>query len=645
MKNKFIFPFTFLSLIYISCYCQFTQNSKYGYDITTTTPIKPLRVLLAFVEFDQTGAPGANLYSPSKHDGGCNNDNITRVVLNTLDNTTTNTCNSPNHYTYFNGGGTQTTTLVAGNTYTLQVSFGSDNNQYFGAWIDFDGNGYYSPTTEFLGSSGNAGANGTISISFTVPNVPTIQTVNGLTHLRIVGGDNSIVISSRYASTGNSYFGETQDFDITLSGGNSSRCDPINNQCWPPGGLPFQPNDYFDDVASNTPTAYFSKYLYEASLGQFKVIGDYLTNVIHLPCSSIASIFGGSLFTYPGYHTLIQAIDQQFQLYGTAHGHPISDFDNYDFGPGQHGSIKNPLPNQGIDFLIVCYGNSYYNNYCGAGHGCHGGAFQTSPPTYISTNYTVDAGCDFFMCGTPIAKDFIIEEFFHALFGSDHFHSGTGAGKHTFPFRPQNWGITTQLGGAGMSNMVCGWDRWWLGWEDDLDNDYIECTNPNTTTKVNSDLNIISNQQTTSNGEYILRDFGLTGDVMRIKLPHINWQSIDDQKNQYLWIENHQQKTTYDHSVKYMRTQTACMACTPICGTDWKAGLYAYYQVGKDQIDNSNIPDIYSVNNNTYFSGPNDLGSWLFPITAEGNYDQAYGPIVNWNINDPCVCSLCWAKS
>lgn len=28
-------------------------------------------------------------------------------------------------------------------------------------------------------------------------------------------------------------------------------CLPINNSCWPAGGLPFQPEDYFDDQPSS----------------------------------------------------------------------------------------------------------------------------------------------------------------------------------------------------------------------------------------------------------------------------------------------------------------------------------------------------------------------------------------------------------
>ena len=100
-------------------------------------------------------APPASSYCTSTHTSGCSGDNITNVILGTINNATTG-CGGTSHYTHFNGGGTQTTSLAAAVTNTLSVSFGSDGNQYFGAWIDYDHNGVYD-ASEFLGASGNAG--------------------------------------------------------------------------------------------------------------------------------------------------------------------------------------------------------------------------------------------------------------------------------------------------------------------------------------------------------------------------------------------------------------------------------------------------------------------------------------------------------
>ena len=161
-------------------------------------------------------APAASSYCASTHVLGCFNDNISRVVLNTLDNNTGSSCGGSSHYTYFVGVGSKTTTLMANQTYMLQVTMGFDPNQFVGAWIDFNHDGTYT-TDEFLSTSLNAGANGTALIP-----VPVLKSAyNGLTHLRIVGGNESPLAASDACGpgSGSGSFGETQDYDITITNG------------------------------------------------------------------------------------------------------------------------------------------------------------------------------------------------------------------------------------------------------------------------------------------------------------------------------------------------------------------------------------------------------------------------------------------
>ncbi|MBK9761057.1 MAG: hypothetical protein IPO90_14060 [Flavobacteriales bacterium] len=88
----------------------------------------------------QVNLPAPAAYCASTHANGCSGDDITNVTLNTLANPTTG-CGGVPHYTYFNGGGAQTTSLAAGSGYTVSCSFGTDGNQYFGAWIDYNNDG------------------------------------------------------------------------------------------------------------------------------------------------------------------------------------------------------------------------------------------------------------------------------------------------------------------------------------------------------------------------------------------------------------------------------------------------------------------------------------------------------------------------
>ena len=172
--------------------------------------------LLASANIPGGVVPAASTYCASTHSSACLGDNVSRVVLNTLDKTTGITCGTTSSaYSDFTGlTGTDTTTLTAGSPYTLSLTFGTDSSQFFGAWIDYNHNGTYE-TTEFLGASGNAGASGTIGVTFT----PPASALNGLTHIRIVGGNDSAVTSSQACGASSSSFGETQDYDLTLTGG------------------------------------------------------------------------------------------------------------------------------------------------------------------------------------------------------------------------------------------------------------------------------------------------------------------------------------------------------------------------------------------------------------------------------------------
>jgi GEVED domain len=169
-------------------------------------------------------------YCASTHTSGCSGDDILSLTLNTLVNTNSAcalSTSTPPRYLYQSGGLAPTTSLMAGNTYPITLSFGADGNQFFGAWIDYNQDGVLA-TSEFLGASANAGASGTIGVSFTVPT----SAFNGKTRLRVIGGNDAALSASQACGASSSPWGETQDFDITITGG-------VNNftYAWMPGSL------------------------------------------------------------------------------------------------------------------------------------------------------------------------------------------------------------------------------------------------------------------------------------------------------------------------------------------------------------------------------------------------------------------------
>ncbi|MBA3649621.1 MAG: T9SS type A sorting domain-containing protein [Chitinophagales bacterium] len=135
-------------------------------------------------------------------------------------------------------------------------------------------------------------------------------------------------------------------------------------------------------------------------------------------------------------------------------------------------------------------------------------------------------------------------------------------------------------------------------------------------------------------GVYILRDFCKSGDAIRIKLPYIDYVGGSNTapgaiKNQYLWLENHQMISEFDHE-----NNEGAFNSTP-----WASGMYAYIQVGKDRkltTDPGHSTDIFQDVYDYY--DPNCLGSWMMPIQAEGNFDFDYRP----NLEQ---LGACWQNS
>jgi hypothetical protein len=152
-----------------------------------------------------------NCYCASTHTSGCSGDAIVVATLNTLSNNTGATCPANPAYSYYFPGVSQTT-LYKGSSYSLVLLFGTDANQYAGAWIDYDNNGTLD-AGENIGLTGNAGSSGTATINFTVPPTATAA----LTRLRIIGGNDAAVTAGQACGASSSTWGETEDYDITIA--------------------------------------------------------------------------------------------------------------------------------------------------------------------------------------------------------------------------------------------------------------------------------------------------------------------------------------------------------------------------------------------------------------------------------------------
>jgi hypothetical protein len=146
--------------------------------------------------------------TPSNGSGCSAGDYINNFTLHTLEKLNSG-CNGDAGG--FSHDTSTTTTLELGKNYNISVQSGSQYGQGFGVWIDFNGDGDFGDTLEFVYASPNYGTNvfsGTIS-------VPDSFAVTGQTRVRVRCNYNALVYAN---DTCNSFsYGETEDYTITIT--------------------------------------------------------------------------------------------------------------------------------------------------------------------------------------------------------------------------------------------------------------------------------------------------------------------------------------------------------------------------------------------------------------------------------------------
>lgn len=159
--------------------------------------------------------PTPTFCQPAYGTGTVFGDYCSSVVLNTLNNPTG--ASATPFYTLYPASGNTTTTLVAGNTYTVTLIAGTYTQNDLAAWIDYNQNGTLNDAGEKLGETDNLGASpASTSFTFTVP----LTALNGTVRFRVRemdhGGTNDMD-----PCAAQSIYGETEDYDITITGGAS----------------------------------------------------------------------------------------------------------------------------------------------------------------------------------------------------------------------------------------------------------------------------------------------------------------------------------------------------------------------------------------------------------------------------------------
>lgn len=149
-------------------------------------------------------------YCTPSHSGSCTYYHINGFQLNTLNNSNS-ACNSnPGSYIYYPEN-QATTFLQKGVTYPLTITPGGGSSQGYGIWIDYNHDGDFEDTDEFVFST-NFYSSNIIQGNISVPNTSGYL---GKTRLRIRSVGWSYIYSNQYCSALGS--GETEDYTITIA--------------------------------------------------------------------------------------------------------------------------------------------------------------------------------------------------------------------------------------------------------------------------------------------------------------------------------------------------------------------------------------------------------------------------------------------
>lgn len=285
-------------------------------------------------------------------------------------------------------------------------------------------------------------------------------------------------------------------------------------------------DDYGDFSPSNTDNS-ISNYYYQMSLlsgNPLKMIAGVFPERINVP-----GTVNTSWNTYTNW--VYDSIQAKYP------GYDFSAFDGRTNSPQYQSDNSTSSSDNKIDFTIIIfrYSRNCATDPAGPSTLCNTSLSGNSIASILSRQFTDSLGSPTYSISggytthpgfNGISKTTFLHEVAHTNYWSPHIYSANNAMGSYF-YNNHGWGMMKNGGGPNVFECANAWERWYNGW--------IELTTD--TSQVNTQIDSISDIQ--NGGVYTLRDFITTGDVIRVKLPHVT--------NQYLWLENHQGKNLFDN--------------------------------------------------------------------------------------------------
>lgn len=347
----------------------------------------------------------------------------------------------------------------------------------------------------------------------------------------------------------------------------------------------------------------------ESSFDELQITGDFV--IVNIKESRVLKL--GSFNESNIENAAVDFINEQGGLQ-TMYGH--NDISYYDNGSGKIGFIQFFFRN-----ITKEYGGD------SAGSGYFSTTMLRSKKLLINGNYYPFSGIGTAQCvGTHDVSlnptGIVQHEISHSFFGPNSFHTSGGNHRRSgeyMPFLPMQCGYGL-MGGSGSTLVSCnGYERWRMHWQHESNrnaNDWWIVARDIDGNPKNADISKEDGPQT-----FILRDFVTYGDAVRIKLPY---KDSESSSNQYIWIENHQ-------SGRNGKLDFLQFANESDCRPQQVAGVYAYYQIGRDILSGAN--------NDVYYANERDN---LRMIPAEGYWNYSYHvadtvyniKCINWATHD-----------
>lgn len=376
--------------------------------------------------------------------------------------------------------------------------------------------------------------------------------------------------------------------DPCASDGNTdwptARQEGVNSAPVPGYLLDFMDTAYHSDRLRGNMTRVYG----EASFDKLQIVGDFM--VVNIKESRVLSD-AGKFDCFAIAETAVNYVNETGGL-RTLYGH--NDPRLYD----TYGKKEFYFTQILIRNISYAYGG--LSGGSGYGESCMNGRILKT----VRGNYTLGSKGTFQCVGSGDfaynPTNIVSHEISHSLFGSNAFHTSGGNHRGSSELMPfltiQNgYGL---MGSSGSGLVGCnGYERWRMHWKSPSSPAYISCRKENNTGSCPSDVS-----RANGNSTFLLRDFLTYGDVIRIKLPY---KDSEKSSNQYIWLENH--KVGSNGKLDFLQYANR-FSCRP----QGQAGIYAYYQIGRDVLEGSR--------DQVWYNNERDN---LKIIPAEGYYNYA----------------------